>query len=421
MKRNRLSMQAFRLVWLLFALVFLIAFLLNATALPGYAATICAPEEECEWYRLTVDAARSLAAAGMALSTYGIVTAVPILFTAVVFWAVGGLLFVRRSDQGFGLLVSYLLIGFGAAGPSWALVWANPDIPPPILSLAGLGSAPTFIILQIVLLTFPNGRFQPRRSWLLIGLMVLNNFFWMVDDPRVNIGSWQPGLLEVWLLVVFGAPILIQIYRYFRLYNHMERLQTRWFIGGLIGGLLPGTVLRLVILGLPDTLEVQVLRILLNAWLVSLFYLPISIAIGIAVLRYRLWDIDIIIRRTLIYTVLTGILAAVYFGGIILTQQVFRAATGESSDLAIVVSTLLIAALFTPVRRRVQDGIDRRLYRRKYDVEQTLADFQKNLREDVDMETLKANLVGVVNDTMQPSSVRLWVAPTDSPRGATPL
>jgi hypothetical protein len=421
MKRNRLSMQAFRLVWLLFALVFLIAFLLNATALPGYAATICAPEEECEWYRLTVDAARSLAAAGMALSTYGIVTAVPILFTAVVFWAVGGLLFVRRSDQGFGLLVSYLLIGFGAAGPSWALVWANPDIPPPILSLAGLGSAPTFIILQIVLLTFPNGRFQPRRSWLLIGLMVLNNFFWMVDDLRVNIGSWQPGLLEVWLLVVFGAPILIQIYRYFRLYNHMERLQTRWFIGGLIGGLLPGTVLRLVILGLPDTLEVQVLRILLNAWLVSLFYLPISIAIGIAVLRYRLWDIDIIIRRTLIYTVLTGILAAVYFGGIILTQQVFRAATGESSDLAIVVSTLLIAALFTPVRRRVQDGIDRRLYRRKYDVEQTLADFQKNLREDVDMETLKANLVGVVNDTMQPSSVRLWVAPTDSPRGATPL
>jgi hypothetical protein len=138
-------------------------------------------------------------------------------------------------------------------------------------------------------------------------------------------------------------------------------------------------------------------------------YLAPFIAVGNAILRHRLYDIDIIIRRTLIYAVLTGILAAVYFGGIVLTQQLFRAATGQSSDLAIVVSTLLIAALFTPMRRRVQDIIDRRLYRRKYDVEKTLADFQKNLREDVDMETLKANLVGVVNDTMQPSSVRLWM------------
>jgi hypothetical protein len=140
-----------------------------------------------------------------------------------------------------------------------------------------------------------------------------------------------------------------------------------------------------------------------------------AFTIANAILRHRLYDIDIIIRRTLIYAILTGILAAVYFGGIVLTQQLFRAATGQSSDLAIVVSTLLIAALFTPVRRRVQDAIDRRLYRRKYDVEKTLTDFQKNLREDVDMETLKANLVGVVSDTMQPSSVRLWVKKEGQP------
>jgi hypothetical protein len=404
-----IALQLARLTWLFFAVFFLIAYVFDAAGLPSHGATICASGEECIWYRLSPAAAESLAAAGMTVSTYGGLTTIPILLTSVAFWAIGLLLFARRSDQWFGLLVSFLLIGFGAIGPSAAVGDVNADLPFIIRTLATLGSAPTYILLQIVLLTFPNGRFQPRRSWFLIVLMVMNNFFWVVDDPRLNIGNWPPGLAQVWALLVFGAPIGIQIYRYFRLYNRTERLQTRWFIGGLIGGLLPNLVFSLLLLQLPDTVEVRALLIVLNAWIISLFYLPIPVAIGIAVMRYRLWDIDIIIRRTLIYAVLTGILAAVYFGGIILTQQLFRAATGQSSDLAIVVSTLLIAALFTPLRRRVQDTIDRRLYRRKYDVEKTLADFQKNLREDVDMETLKANLVGVVSDTMQPSSVRLWM------------
>jgi hypothetical protein len=149
----------------------------------------------------------------------------------------------------------------------------------------------------------------------------------------------------------------------------------------------------------------------------SLYTIIMPIAIGFAILRHKLYDIDIIIRRTLIYTVLTTILGVVYFGGIVLTQQVFRALTGQSSELAIVVSTLLIAALFAPLRRRVQDVIDRRLYRKKYDAEKVLADFQKNLRDEVDMETLKANLIGVLDDTMQPTKIALWVK--ESPKSPT--
>ncbi len=128
-----------------------------------------------------------------------------------------------------------------------------------------------------------------------------------------------------------------------------------------------------------------------------------------AILRHRLYDIDIIIRRTLVYSILTAVLAAIYFGGIVLAQQVFRAASGESSDPAIVASTLLIAALFTPLRRRIQQTIDRRFYRRKYDAELTLARFNQTLRDEVDVATLQDQSLGVVQETMQPTKVALWI------------
>ncbi len=200
---------------------------------------------------------------------------------------------------------------------------------------------------------------------------------------------------------VIGAPLILflgfygistLIVRSFQ-QNRRIRLQIRWLLAGYVVAIL-SSFIPIPIVGIGTVI-------------IFGFLFPSTIAY--AILRHRLYDIDIIIRRTLVYSVLTGILAAIYFGGIILTQQLFRAATGETSDLAIVVSTLLIAALFSPVRRRVQEGIDRRLYRRKYDAEKTLADFQKNLRDEVDVETLKANLVGVVSDTMQPARMALWV------------
>jgi hypothetical protein len=145
--------------------------------------------------------------------------------------------------------------------------------------------------------------------------------------------------------------------------------------------------------------------------LVLISFAGIPTAIGIAVLKYRLYDIDIVINRALVYGSLTLTLAAVYFGGVVGTQAVFRAITGQEQQpqLAIVISTLAIAALFGPLRRRIQNVIDRRFYRRKYDAARILGDFGARLREDVDLQTLNDDLLEVVRETVQPAHVSLWL------------
>jgi hypothetical protein len=177
----------------------------------------------------------------------------------------------------------------------------------------------------------------------------------------------------------------------------IERQQMKWFVYAVVpmlliptDGFLPGIIssvaLSVVLIGLPT-------------------------AIGIAVLRYRLYEIDIIINRTLVYGSLTALLVAVYFGGVAATQAIFRALTGQEqqSQLAVVVSTLAIAALFNPLRRRIQAFIDRRFYRRRYDAGKTLEAFSAKLRDETDLDALNVELVGVVRETMQPEHVSLWL------------
>jgi hypothetical protein len=149
-------------------------------------------------------------------------------------------------------------------------------------------------------------------------------------------------------------------------------------------------------------------------WWVALTIVPLSLSIG--VLRYRLYDIDIIINRALVYGALTAMLVALYFGGIVVLQRVFVFLTGQQSTLAVVASTLLIAALFTPLRRRIQGFIDRRFYRRKYDARKTLEAFSAKLRDETDLEALNNDLVGVVRETMQPAHVSLWLRPDPAQR-----
>ena len=146
----------------------------------------------------------------------------------------------------------------------------------------------------------------------------------------------------------------------------------------------------------------------------------IPIATDIAILRYRLYDIDRIINRTLVYGSLTATLVALYFGGIVVLQRVFVLLTGQQSTLAVVASTLAIAALFVPLRRRIQSFIDRRFYRRKYDARKTLETFSLKLRDETDLEALNSELVGVVRETMQPAHFSLWLRPATAPKGEQP-
>jgi hypothetical protein len=188
-----------------------------------------------------------------------------------------------------------------------------------------------------------------------------------------------------------------------------QRQQTKWVVLGTVaalGGYGGFTALDLL-------LQSALLASLLGntAFFVLMLLIPISIAV--AVLRYRLYDIDILINRTLVYGALTAALAIVYFGGVAATEAIFRALTGQEQQpqLAIVVSTLVIAALFNPLRRRIQSFIDRRFYRRKYDAAKTLEAFSAKLRDETDLDALSDDLVGVVRETMQPAHVSLWLRP----------
>jgi hypothetical protein len=174
----------------------------------------------------------------------------------------------------------------------------------------------------------------------------------------------------------------------------------------------------LTVEGVASDSDVAIIQVMQLTLVTSLSTVPI--AAGIAILQYRLYEIDLLINRTIVYGSLTAMLALVYIVGVATTQAIFRALTGqqEQPQLAIVVSTLVIAALFNPLRRRIQGFIDRRFYRRKYDAAKTLEAFSAKLRDETDLDALNAEVVGVVRETMQPVHVSLWLRPDAAPRDA---
>jgi hypothetical protein len=221
------------------------------------------------------------------------------------------------------------------------------------------------------------------------------------------------------LLVVFvtwGSTLGIQVYRYVRIYDAVQRQQVKWFMFALFAGLSLVVVGNGVLGGLVAPLNAPDSWFqLLNGTFTAFFWVSIPLAIGVAIFRYHLWDIDILINRTLVYGTLTALLALVYFGLVIGLQALVRLFTGQvsQSPIIIVASTLAIAALFQPLRKRIHAIIDRRFYRRKYDAAKTVAAFSATLRQEVDLEQLREQLLAVVQETMQPSHVSLWLRPPE--------
>jgi hypothetical protein len=235
-----------------------------------------------------------------------------------------------------------------------------------------------------------------------------------IENPLGLEGVPTVAVLTEAMLYALGLVAATSVLMRLRRSRGEERQQIKWF--AYAGVLLATSTAITYVLS-----EASSLR-----WLGWAAFLPamlgmagIPVAVGIAIFKYRLYEIDIIINRTLVYGLLTAILAGVYFGGVTATQVVFTALTGqeEQPQLAIVVSTLVIAALFTPLRRRIQSFIDRRFYRRKYDARKTLDAFSAKLRNDTDLDALSDDLVGVVRETMQPAHVSLWLRPETAQRG----
>jgi hypothetical protein len=210
-----------------------------------------------------------------------------------------------------------------------------------------------------------------------------------------------------------GTTLFAQAYRYRRVSSPIQRQQTKWVVFGFVMALGGASVVALLDLVVPQ----GVLASLVGTTSFYLFTLLIPLSIAVAVLRYHLYGIDTLINRTLVYGLLTATLVALYFGGIVLLQRVFVLLTGEQSALAVVASTLLIAALFNPLRRRIQSFIDRRFFRSKYDARKTLEAFSATLRDVTDLEALNDELVGVVRETVQPTHVSVWLRPETTSKG----
>ena len=410
-------------LWLLVArtgwgAITLLNLLIFVFGIPAYAAQlhiICTTD--CEPERVTPGNAVALTHLGISLDVYIAYNFAITLFVSLVFMIVGAILFWRKSQELIGLLVSLLLITFGCYGSTLELVTALSAAHPGWIAvqLISQGAYIIYLAMGLFFCLFPDGRFVPRWSWLLIGFWFLSIFpFNAPADSPFFFGNWPPVLFAALFLLTWGNGIGIQIYRYRYVSRPEQRQQTKWFVFACsiaVGSF----ILYFALKGLvPAFNQSDSVYQLANATVTTLIFLSIPLALGIAILRYRLWDIDILIRRTLVYGTLTVILTAVYVGLVIGLQTLLRGFISQDNSAIIVISTLVIAALFQPFRRRIQRIIDRRFYRTKYDAAKTVAAFSVTLRQEVDLDFLSKQLVRVVEETMQPAHVSLWLVQRES-------
>jgi hypothetical protein len=408
-----------RIAWLVIAL--LAARLFSASILAEFQTlqTVCDGSACLANGQLFSGEAHALRGVGLSPTTYAAASILMPALSALVSLAVAGVIFWRLPGNRVALFVSFFLILFGvlfntdtaplrAANPLWGGLAEG-------LKNAGILSLFVFLYL------FPNGRFVPHWTlWFtifLVSFLVILSLIFPAGET----------LVEALNLAVFFVPLLIgvgaQIYRYARVSTPAERQQTRWLVFSVAALALAGIGFGLLEAAFPVLTGPTALGVLFGlaqrSTMITLFML-VPLSIGIAILRYRLWDIDLIIRRTLVYALLTALLALTYFSSVVLLQGVVSNSflTGDT-PIVTVLSTLAVAALFTPLRRRIQNFIDHRFYRRNYDAEKILAAFGASLRDEVDLDRLTASLLVVVQETMQPELVSLWLRKTGSDSQAT--
>jgi hypothetical protein len=379
----------------------------------------------CPIWQLTTSNVAALDALGLSAPSY--VSGTLILnCVAVLAWVgVAGLVVWRKSASWDGLLLATMLVLQGVMvansvatplyyrGGAWHEIIA-------VLSLAG----PPLFLATFAL--FPDGRWAPRwMRWVFLlcclasGAFLLTGASFTPDSLLAHASALSPA---TFYLVALASGVGAQIYKARVTLTARERQQVKWVLFGVFLGVGLFAALILPVMAFPRLVGKDSSYYLIIRPLATIILLSGPISFAIAVFRARLWDIDLIINRTLVYGCLTGILAAIYFGLVIGAQAVVQGLSGPrgAQPLIVVASTLLIAGLFQPLRRRLQRTIDRRFFRSKYDAHKTLAAFSATLQQEVSLLELQKRLVGVVTQTMQPTHVSLWLRPAP-PAGAQEL
>jgi hypothetical protein len=400
-----------RLVWIVLVMLYLSSFL---ASLPVYFALLQKPcqASSCASGQLNVATLHWLSALGLSTSEYALFFILLNVIVALVCVALGLLLLTRKSHDWMALLVAFwfvAVLGTANITTDWTTMHQalGPVLGPIFFScIIFLDTIATFLVFALL----PTGRFIPRWiRWCVVIGGVLTLVLLVIP---LSAATWLM-LMNALLLGVMSIILIAQIYRYRSVSSTVQRQQTKWVVFGLLVCLFLALALFV-----PELIETGLSQpgsfyqaIISASWYV--FSLLIALAFAIALLRYRLYDIDVLINRALVYGTLTVILTAVYIGVILALQYLLRELINQTSSVAIVISTLLIATMFQPLRRRIQNIIDRRFYRRKYDAVKTLEAFSATLRNELDLNQLREQLLTVVQDTMQPSHVSLWLREPD--------
>lgn len=397
--------------WILIALAYLTFFVLDLRL--DYEQTLVpCSGEDCNYIAVSQAEFDALENMGLYPQFYALTLNGGTVLGVAACWLLALAILWRQGSTRIGWIVSIVLaiIPINMIADADNVAAFYPDLQLPVTMLSSVGT----IILLGFLYLFPNGRFYPRWAFIPLILSVpVFEFFALVFSGDFPGPAWLDAILAPMVMVIVFFPGILQIFRYRRHSTPTERQQTKWLLLGIL----------LLIAGFPvwftffgDGVEFTPgqprLFASLGGWLTNmLFVVALPVTMAIAISRYRLWEIDLVVRRTLQYGLLTGVLALIYYGSVITLQAVVQAMTGQGdSPIITVLTTLAIAALFNPLRLRVQDFIDRRFYRKKYNAEQALAQFAATARDEVDMDKLAAALLEVVSETMQPDKVSLMLA-----------
>lgn len=356
---------------------------------------------------------RGLMLLGLSHTTFANVITLADILNMLGCLSIAAIVFWRVSREWIAMFVALVLVTYcvWVTRPIDALVTASPALHVAMDYFRAFGQIFTLLFGYL----FPSGHFVPRWTrWLaLVWIIATVIWLWFPATPlnMIHTSLHLPLSTFFVFLAWLGSGMFAQIYRYLYVSNPLQRQQTKWAMFGMTAALLGYIAFFLPGLLYPPFYEagpVRIVYILVGVPVYYVFALLLPLSIGISVLRYRLWDIDVLINRTLVYGLLTGLLFLMYCGLVISLQLLLRGMTG-GSIIAEVGSTLVIAALFQPLRRSIQATIDRRFYRRKYDATRTLAAFSQTLRQEINLEQLQERLAAVVEDTMQPEHVSLWL------------